>query len=98
MLCFIYPQSTNSTERALEQPIYSSPLPGLSQLIQVAGRTRGKKDLRTVCVVFTANRSVYPTSSASIKSVLIVHHGQIQIMWAQTVKNGVNERVAIHQV
>ena len=41
-----------------------------------------------VCVVFTLNRSFYPTTSVHPVSVLIVHPREIQILWSQTVRQG----------
>ena len=39
-----------------------------------------------VCVVFTLNRSFYPTTSVHPVSALILHPREIQIMWSQTVR------------
>ena len=47
------------------------------------------------CVVFTSNRSFYPTTSVHPVSVLILHPREIQIMWSQTERK--NKTTAINQ-
>ena len=49
-----------------------------------------------MCVVFTLNRSFYPTTSVHPASVLILHPREIQIMWSQTVRQRKN-KTAINQ-
>ena len=50
-----------------------------------------------VCVVFTLNRSFYPTTSVHPVSVLIVHPREIEIMWSHTVRQRKTKTTAINQ-
>ena len=51
-----------------------------------------------VCVVFTLNRSFYPTTSAVHPvSVLILHPREIQIMWSQTVETEKTKTTTMNQ-
>ena len=43
-------------------------------------------------LVFTLNRSFYPTSAVPPVTVLILHPKEIQIMWSQTVRQRKTKR------
>ena len=47
-----------------------------------------------VLVIFTLNRSFYPTSVVRPVSVLILNHREIQIVWSQTVIQRKNKIIA----
>ena len=50
-----------------------------------------------MCVVFTLNRSFYPTTSVHAVSVLILHPREILNLWSQTVRQRKTKTTAINQ-